>query len=187
MSNTNFGSNKEKNWFVRSSKVVSENPWFRLLFSKVRMPNGRDTDYHTIDFTKQGVGVVPRKENKILLIRQYRFIIDQFVWAIPSGAVEKGEDKKAAAGRELMEETGYEAKKMTHLVQYFPSYGCGNQEFTIFLGEEIIECPQAFDANEVLEVKWFPQDEVKRMAFEGKIVDGLSLTPLLLLFARETK
>jgi len=183
MSDENFGSPKEKNWIVKSQKVMAENPWFRLLESKVQMANGNDTDYFTIDFIKHGVGVIARNKGEILLIRQYRFIVDRFVWAIPSGAIEKGEDPKEAAYRELIEETGFKAVDLSSLMSYYPSYGCGNQEFHIFVGDNISPAPDHFDPNEVLEVKWFPEDEVKEMIFNGSMVDGLSLTPLLLLFA----
>jgi ADP-ribose pyrophosphatase len=90
---------------------------------------------------------------------------------------------KTAAARELKEETGFEAKRLTPLLSYYPSYGCGNQEFHIFLGENIVHRPELFDPNEVLEVKWFPESEVKEMIRAGNMVDGLSLTPLLHLFA----
>ena len=178
-----FGSPEEKNWSVADQEELTRNPWFRVLKSRVEMPDSGFTDYYTVDYLKAAVGVVARRKDEILLIRQYRFIIDQFVWAIPSGGVEKTEDLASAAGRELLEETGYRAGKISRFLSYFPSYGCGNQQFHIFLAEEVSTEPEPFDANEVLEVRWFPVHEVKRMAFEEQIVDGLSLTPLLLLLA----
>jgi 8-oxo-dGTP pyrophosphatase MutT (NUDIX family) len=185
MFNPPFGSPEEKNWSVEDQEELTRNAWFRVLKSRVKMPDDRDTTYFTVDYLKGAVGVVARREKEILLIRQYRFIIDDFVWAIPSGGVEKGEDLVAAAGRELFEESGYRAKAISKLMSYYPSYGSGNQEFHLFLAEEVSAEPGPFDANEVLEVRWFPEDEVKRMILAGHMVDGLSLTPLLLLFARE--
>ncbi len=178
-----FGAPEEKNWSVIRQSVISQNPWFKVLESRVRMPDGKQTTYHTLDYLKAAVGVVARLKGKILLIRQYRFIIDRFVWAIPSGGVEKTENIAEAAKRELLEETGYRAETLDKILVYYPSYGCGNQEFHIFLAQGISKEQGLFDRNEVLEVKWFPEDEVKRMALEGEIVDGLSLTPLLQLFA----
>lgn len=180
-----FGKPEEKNWSVEDREELTRNAWFRVLKSRVKMPDDRRTTYYTVDHLKGAVGVVARREGEILLIRQYRFIIDEFVWAIPSGGVEKGEDLASAAGRELVEESGYRAGKISPLMSYYPSYGSGNQEFHLFLGEEVSAEPEPFDANEVLEVRWFPQEEVKRMIFANHIVDGLSLTPLLFLFARE--
>ena len=178
-----FGTRDEKNWSVLEQKSVSENPYFRVLQSRVRMANGRDTTYYTLDFLRVAVGMVARRPGEILLIRQYRFIVDEFVWAIPSGGAEKDEDLAAAAARELYEETGYRADHISKIQSYFPSYGCGNQEFHLFLAEGFTRAPEPFDRNEVLEVRWFPEEEVKRMIACGHIKDGLSLTPLLHLFA----
>lgn len=178
-----FGSADERNWTVLDQEIASENPYFRVLKSRVRMANGRDTTYYTLDFLKTAVGVVARRSDEILLIRQYRFIVDQFVWAIPSGGAGKDEDLTAAAARELYEETGYRAERITKIQSYFPSYGCGNQEFHLFLAEGFSQEAEPFDRNEVLEVRWFPQEDVKRMIARGDMVDGLSLTPLLHLFA----
>ncbi len=180
-----FGRESEKNWQVEQQSVVSENPWFRLLQSRVRMPDGRTTTYHTIDFLKVGVGIIARRDDQILLIRQYRFIIDQFVWAIPSGGVERGEDFVTAARRELLEESGCRAGSIERLLSYYPSYGVGNQEFHIYLAEDFSQDPRSFDENEVLDVAWFSTSEVLEMIFKEQIVDGFSLTPLLFLLARE--
>jgi 8-oxo-dGTP pyrophosphatase MutT (NUDIX family) len=175
----------EKNWHVEERDVVADNPWFRVLRSRVRMPDGRPTTYHILDFRKSACGIVARRPGEILLIRQYRFIIDRFVWAIPSGGVEPGEDPAVAASRELHEETGYRARSLERIHSYFPTYGCSNQEFHLFEATGLTEDRDAFDRNEVLEVRWFPEREVREMALDERIVDGLSLTPLLFLFARE--
>ena len=178
------GSPGEKNWQVLEQRAISANPWFRVLQSRVRMPDARETTYFTLDFPKAAVGVIPRRGGEVLLIRQYRFIVDSFVWAIPSGGAEKSEDLEDAARRELLEETGYHASSIRSVLRYFPSYGCGNQEFHLFEAE-VSGAGGTFDRNEVLEVKWFPTAEVKEMLFANRIVDGLSLTPLLLVCARE--
>lgn len=180
-----FGTAEEKKWQVMDQKAVTRNPWYRVLESRVQMPDGRTTTYHILDFLKSAVGVVARRGDEILLIRQYRFIIDQFVWAIPSGGSEGNEDPRVAAERELEEETGYRAEQLTRIHSYFPSYGCGNQEFHLFLAEGIHSSPERFDRNEVLEVRWFPIREIKEMILAEHMVDGLSITPLLFLCARE--
>jgi len=179
-----FGQDHEKRWQVLASEVQLENPWFRVLKSRVRIPNQRETDYFTIDFPRAAVGVVARRGTGILLIRQYRFIVDQFVWAIPSGGIDPGEDAAVAARRELLEETGHTAGEVRRLHSYFPSYGCGNQEFHLF---EALDATASapFDGNEVLEVRWFETAEVRRMLLAEEILDGLSLAPLLFLAARE--
>ena len=132
MRNNEFGRPEEKRWRVLESRIVLDNPWFGLRESSVVTPQNRELTYHTVDFHQRAIGVVARRPGQILLIRQYRFIVDQFVWAIPSGGVEKGEDPAEAAVRELMEETGYGTGSLERLHAYYPSYGATNQEFHLF-------------------------------------------------------
>ena len=172
-------------WTVRSETAVLENPWFRVLRSEVATPSDAARTYWSVDCLRVAVGVVARRPGEVLLVHQHRFLVDRFVWAIPSGGAERDEDLAAAAERELHEETGYHADVVRSLQSYFPSYGMGNQEFHLFEAEVEDGEPDEFDTDEVIEARWFPQAEVKRMALAGEIVDGLSLTPLLLLCARE--
>jgi 8-oxo-dGTP pyrophosphatase MutT (NUDIX family) len=180
-----FGRPEEKRWRVLASEVLLHNPWFRVLQSRVQMPDQRETRYYSLDFPRPAVGVVPRREGEVLLIRQYRFLVDQFVWAIPSGGVDPGEDALTAARRELAEETGHQAREVRRLHAYYPSYGCGNQEFHLFEALDVTPLAGSFDRNEVLEVRWFAHAEVKGMLLAEQILDGLTLTPLLFLCARE--
>ncbi len=179
------GSSQEKGWDVLDREELLSNPYFAVFRSRVRMPDRGITTYFTIDYRKGAVGVVPRRPGEILLIRQYRFIVDRHVWALPSGGAEPDEGLAEAAERELEEETGHQALSMRPLQQYFPSYGSGNQEFHLFEADVAPLASTDFDRNEVLGIRWFAHAELRDMLLAGEIVDGLSLTPLLLLCARE--
>jgi 8-oxo-dGTP pyrophosphatase MutT (NUDIX family) len=185
MTRPTFGQEHEKGWRVRGSRTLTQNPWFRVLEQDVDLPRGGATTYYSIDFAGPAVGVVPRRAGEVLMVRQYRVLVDEFVWAIPSGGVGRGETPAEAAQRELSEETGLRAGSVDWLQSYYPSYGCGNQRFELFVASGVTDAGGRFDADEVLEVRWFPEREVGRMLSAGEIVDGLSLAPLLLLCARE--
>jgi 8-oxo-dGTP pyrophosphatase MutT (NUDIX family) len=180
-----FGDDSEKRWRPQQRRTLCENPWFRVIEQQVSMPNGHDTTYYSLDFTGPAVGVVPRRKGEVLLVRQYRFLVDEFVWAIPSGGVGGDETPAAAALRELEEETGHRGASVTWLQSFYPSYGCGNQRFELFVAEGVTDSGRGFDQDEVLEARWFSESEIGRMLSDGDIVDGLSLAPLLLLCARE--
>lgn len=171
-----------KPWQVLASRTIHENAWFGVLGRTVRLPDGKEIDFQSVEFHRPAVGVVVARGDELLLIRQYRLTVDREVWAIPSGGIDAGETAEAAALRELREETGMQADRARALFAYHPSYGSTNQTFETFLVENPRPAGEDFDRNEVLEVRWFPRAEVLRMLFAGEIVDGLSATPLALLF-----
>ena len=169
-------------WSVLDSEEIHRNPWFGLRRQRVRAPGDRLLTYFSVDFPRPAVGIVPVQGDQILLLRQYRLLIDAMVWAIPSGGVEPGESVTAAAARELEEETGWRAGRLRPLLRYHPSYGATNQVFETFVADDLHHRPdRALDPVEVLETRWFPRAEVSRMIRAGELCDGLSLVPLLLL------
>ena len=173
-------------WVARVTGTLHRNPWFGVLEQAVRQPDGEEVTFYTIDFPGPAVGVIVRRDDQYLLIRQHRFIVNEYVWAIPSGGVHRGESLEEAARREVMEETGYRVSELRHVCGYYPSYGCGNQRFELFLAEDPVQTSESFDTNEVLAVRWFARDELLRMILANEIVDGLSLTPLALLLLQES-
>lgn len=169
----------DERWEVSGSERVHENPWFSVRKDGVRHPNGANLEYYVVDHRSVAIGVVVRRAGRYLLIRQFRFIVDQFVWAIPSGGVEPGESLEEAARRELFEETGLKADRLRHLLHYFPSYGCSNQRFELFLADDPLDTDEGFDPGEVIDTRWFDKDELLQLLNTNGIVDGLSLVPLL--------
>ncbi|MCA8948092.1 MAG: NUDIX hydrolase [Planctomycetes bacterium] len=174
-----------KPWTVLATETLLQNPWFAVLGRAVELPDGRQIDFQSVEFHRPAVGVIPRRGGEILLIRQYRLTVDRFVWAIPSGGIDEGETAESAARRELLEEAALVAGTMRPLVVYHPSYGATNQTFEVFLADGARPSATALDHNEVIETRWFAQAEVLRMLLHNEIVDGLSATPLAMLFLEE--
>jgi len=111
-------------------------------------------------------------------------IVDEYVWAIPSGAVGLEETPAEAAARELEEESGYRARSLVPWMNCYASYGCSDQRFEIFWTSDAAETERGFDPAEVIEIRWFNRTELRELVHGNGVVDNLSLSPLLLFLLK---
>ena len=165
-------------------EILSTNPYFSVVKKRLKLCDGSTSQYYVIDFPRPAVGVLATRGTDVLLIRQYRPIVDEYVWAIPSGGVGIDETLLEAAARELEEETGFRATSLVHWLNCYASYGCSNQRFEIFWTSDALATGRGFDHAEVIEVRWFTQDELRELIQHNGIVDNLSLSPLLLFLLK---
>jgi ADP-ribose pyrophosphatase len=112
---------------------------------------------------------------RILLVRQYRLPADGYLWELPAGKLDDGETALQAAKRELVEETGYRAKKWKKLVSFYPSPGYVDERMTIFLAAELIAGAPKPMEDERIETRWFTAKEIEDGIQSGKIIDGKTM------------
>ena len=116
---------------------------------------------------------------KVILVRQYRFPYG-YVFEIPAGTLEKGESPKSCAFRELKEETGHEAKKMTSLIKYYPSIGYNTEIIHCFIASGIRKIGKLkLDHDEIMSVVKMDLKKVLKMILAGKIVDSKTICAVL--------
>ena len=169
-----------------SSKTVYQGKVFWVTSDEVIEPGGiharRDIVRHNGSVV---ILAIDDRENpddpEIMLIRQYRHAAGQFLLELPAGRIEPGEKLIPAAKRELLEETGYRAKKWSKLVQYYASPGFVAESMDILLAEGLIHAPGEGtpDEDEHIEVHPTPLSEAVRLALTGKLHDGKSLIGIL--------
>jgi ADP-ribose pyrophosphatase len=167
-----------------SSEVVYQGPLFRVLHDKLIEPGGRDSERDVIRHNGSVVILaVDSSKNKkdpwIVIERQYRHAANQFLWELPAGKLEPGEDALAGAQRELAEETGYSAKKWKLLVEYYASPGFLGESMKVFLAEGLVAGDAHPEADELIEFRLVKLSEVLKMIEKGAILDGKTLTGVL--------
>lgn len=163
---------KEHPAITLDSRTVHQGRAFGTLRDRVRLPNGRET---TMDVVRHPASVilVPMPDpERVILVRQYRYAVDGWIWELPAGNVEPGEDPEAAARRECAEETGRTPVTVERIGAFYPTPGYCDEVMIFYrLSGLAAESNLALDADEVLEPRVFLLHEARRMVAEGPVAD----------------
>ncbi len=117
-------------------------------------------------------------DGRVVMIRNYRFAVGETLWELPAGTLEKGEDPAHAALRELEEETGYQAKTLTPMVQCYSSPGFCTELYHIFVAKDLTEAKQQLEETEQITVHLLTLKELDAMRQKGEIRDAKTLVAL---------
>jgi ADP-ribose pyrophosphatase len=148
---------------------------FRVTEDHATDPGGFEIKRSIVRHAGSAVMMPVDAQGRILLVRQYRLPAKAKLWELPAGKVDAGEKPLGAAKRELIEETGYRAKRWKKLVSFYPSPGYISEKMTIFLATELTAgAPQPMD-DERIECRWFAAKQVERMIRTNKIEDGKTM------------
>jgi ADP-ribose pyrophosphatase len=168
-----------------SSKLAYKGKVFDVFTDKLVEPGGhrntRDVIRHNGSVVMLAVdeGKNPADPD-VILERQYRHAAGQFLLELPAGSRNPGEAPLAAAKRELIEETGFRARRWTMLIRYFASPGFLGEWMQIYLARDLREGEARPELDEQIEVRRVPLSQVMKMIAEGKIHDGKTLIGLSL-------
>ncbi len=168
-------------WPLLASKVLHAFPIYTLRRDTRRSPRtGKQHDFLVLD-SRDWINVVPvTPAGNLVLIRQFRHGTASMVWEIPGGMMDQeDEGPEQAARRELLEETGYEAERMTFLGAVHPNPAIQNNRCHTFLAHDVRpRQAQKLDGAEDIEVREASWAEVSRMVDGGEISHSLVLTAL---------
>lgn len=126
------------------------------------------------------VGILPFLDSHtVLLVKQYRDVAKRVTWEMPTGGLHEGESIEAAAQRELAEEIGYQAGRLTRISSYHTSKSVMDETAHLFIGEELTRLEQPPDETQFIEVRAVPFTDTLQIVLQGEIVDGMTIIAIL--------
>jgi ADP-ribose pyrophosphatase len=145
-----------------------------LYLEEVVLPNGKTSTREIIKHPGAVAVIAMTKENKIVMVQQYRKAMERVLVEIPAGKLEKGELPEVTAKRELEEETGYTTDSLQHLISFYTSPGFADELVHIYFTEElqILTEKAELDEDEFVDVLEMTLEEAQQMIHEQRIFDA---------------
>ncbi|MFC3674859.1 NUDIX hydrolase [Ferrovibrio xuzhouensis] len=177
------GRNRMTKPFRGPKTLILQTPFVRIWNQRVSF-GAFSKEYDIVDFGPR-VGVLVLRADEVLLVRQYRFLVDRPCWEIPGGSCEPGESLAAAARREVLEETGFGIGEVRPLLTYYPGLDNVDNRTSVMIAR-VIHQERAFipDPAEVIEIAWLPLSTALEMVFSGEILDAMTAVALTAHIAR---
>jgi len=121
-----------------------------------------------------------RDDGQVVLVRQYRYPVDQAVWELPAGRLDRGESAEEGARRELEEEAGLKAGHLEPLSLFYTTPGFCDEVMHLFRATGLVSVPSRPEPDERIETGTFPLEEARAMIRRGEVREGKTLVALLL-------
>ena len=158
-----------------SSKELLKTKIFTVTEDQAYDPEGFEITRAIIQHPGSAVIMPVDEKGRVLLVSQYRLPARKNLWELSAGRIDPGETPLKAAKRELIEETGFRAKKWTKLASYWASPGFLAEKMNLFLAEDLTAGQQHPMEDERIEMRWFTNKELGELVDAGKIEDGKTL------------
>ena len=164
---------------ILSSEMIYQGRVFGLRRDEVEEPSGLRTTREVITHPGSVVVLPVLPDGRIVMVRQYRHATRQYLWELVAGRKEPEETPKQGAARELLEETGYRAKRFKVFLDVFPTPGFLEERMYILLAEGLTAGEAQPEADEKIEVRAFKLKELKQMIKSGRLQDAKSIAGIL--------
>ncbi|MGA2249640.1 NUDIX hydrolase [Terracidiphilus sp.] len=176
---------------VLSSEVAYQGPLFRVTRDRIVEPDGNEGTREVVRHNGSVVILAidsskSKKDPWVVIERQYRHAAGQYLWELPAGKLDAGEEPLTGAQRELEEETGYRAKKWKLLIEYWASPGFLGESMKLYLAEGLIAGEAHPEEDEKIDFRLVKLSELLKKIAKGEIKDGKTLVGTM-LYARKLK
>ena len=182
MMNKSSGTTRAKKAKVLSSTIVYEGPVFGIRRDEVIEPSGVRTTREVITHPGSVVVLPVLPDGRIVLIQQYRYAARQYLWELVAGRIDPGETPKEAAARELIEETGFRAKRLRVFLDVFPTPGFLEERMFILLAEGLTAGEAEPEEDEKIISRAYSRKQLEEMIRGGKLRDAKTIAGILYYF-----
>jgi 8-oxo-dGTP pyrophosphatase MutT (NUDIX family) len=167
-------------WITKTSDVVYESPWIKVVKHEVLNPAGKPAIYSVVNFKNLAIGILALdKDYNTWLVGQWRYPLKEYSWEIPEGGGPLDIDPVESAKRELKEETGVEAEHLEELMRLHLSNSATNELAIVYVAKGLSFGTAEPEESEVLQVKKLPLSEAYQWVMDGKITDSISVAAIL--------
>jgi ADP-ribose pyrophosphatase len=166
-----------------SSQIVFTGRVFSVERAHVQLPHGRESVQEIVRHSKSAVLIPLPEPGHVILIRQYRYSLNTWLWELPAGSVDEGETPEEAARRECHEEIGKVPATIVRLAAVYPTPGYCDEEMVFFRLSNLEDADEQaeVDEDEDIEAKVFELREAREMVRRGEIVDMKTMVGLTLI------
>jgi ADP-ribose pyrophosphatase len=170
-----------------SSRRIYEGKVLSLDVDEVEEPGDVRATREVVRHSGSVAVLALQDDGRIVLVRQYRYPVDQALWELPAGRLDEGETPEVAAQRELREEIGQRARDLSKIAFFYTTPGFCDEAMHVFRATGLEASPAKGDEDERIEVQAFSLSDLEAMIDKGEIREGKTLVALLLELRRAQK
>lgn len=161
-------------------KIIFKGRLLKLAHKDIKLPNGYVAHFEIVKHPGAVLVIPFLTKDKIILLRQLRPVIGIYLYELPAGTLDKNEKPVTCAHREIIEETGYAAKKVTYLSYIYPVPGYSTEKIHIFKAEGLYKKDRIPEKDEIIEHFVLTKKEIKKLFKSGRIIDAKTISALSL-------
>jgi ADP-ribose pyrophosphatase len=160
---------------MENKQQVFKGKLLNVFIKKIRLPNGHVTRLEVVEHPGAVLIIPFLAKGKIILLRQYRPAVNSYLYELPAGTLEQKEAPLNCAKREIIEEIGYSAKKISRLGKIFPVPGYSTEKIIVYKAEGLKPEKKKCQPDEVIDSFAATKTEIKQLFRHGKIIDAKTI------------
>ncbi len=160
---------------MKNKGLIYQGRTIRLYHRPRRLPNGRTTQLDMIEHPGAVVIIPFLDARRVILLRQYRAVINRYIYELPAGTLKKNEAPAACARREVIEETGFAARRLARLGRIVPVPGYSDETIFIYEARGLKPAYRPMDEDEVIQTMVMTRSQIRRLFKKGRLEDAKTI------------